>query len=143
MYQTSRLPFSNSCTSLFLFSLMHFSFMRYIHSLLLHRIYPFFHASQSCMYHIRYVALIFHSRVTLISHSCSALTSRSCVAFTHRSCISLVVWNIPDQSIFLAFIKTSTQDHVQKIAIHASHLLIVHALHSLIIHVSYTRSHAH
>ena len=66
--------------------------------------------SHSCVALISYscVTIISQSRIALISHLCSAFISRSCVAVTHPSYISLLVWNIPDQSIFLACTVIST-----------------------------------
>ena len=134
----SGVPFS-------LLRFMHYSFSFFIDIFLIHALHSFTVVSSyfiycSCVaviYCIRYVALISHSCSALISHSYVVLISHSC------STLSLLVWNIPDQSIFLARIKTSTQHHVQKIAIHALHSLIVHASHSSIIHESYIRPHAH
>ena len=77
----------------FPFALMHSSFMRYIHPLLLRCILSIIYAPQS------YTALdtlylcgtlIIHSCVVLISHLCVALISHSCVALISHSCVALI-----------------------------------------------------
>ena len=107
---------------------MHYSFS--FHWCISHLCVTFIHCYSVAVIYCSCVAVIYRIwDVALISHLCSVPHSRRHTYFsfmlrtyfsfmrhtrfsfmlrTHCSCTSLLVWNIPDQSIFLACIKTST-----------------------------------